>query len=207
MRRLGLHAVVRVTVPQESGNGFEAAVLALSERGVTLECLNKNRVLRLRDVTPGAYVTFRYRDTLVALAGTLFCVKPAGDLRFQLSEECLYRKRGTRMKVEMPLTVRSLASSLESVGTTVDIGPDGMLFESELEATVGDRLNVSFTSQQADKLVSGVVDVVRAGEGMIAVHVPPETHDVRDALGEIVVGLSRAELHHEAHEAEVGPGF
>lgn len=207
MNRLRLHDVVRITVPQDSRGGFRAVVLAFSERGMTLECLDKDCILRLRDVTPDAFVTFRHESTLVALPGTLYCLKPAGDLRFQVAEKSLYRSRGTRMKVEMPIAVRHMDTGAQAEGTTVNIGPDGILIECELEVEVGDPLAVSFASPQTDEQVTGIADVVRAGDGLVAVHLRPESADARNALGQAVVALSRAELSRAAQHTDVGPGF
>jgi len=207
LNRLRLHDVVRVTVPQETGGGFRAVVLAFSERGMTLECVDKGRLLRLHDVTPDAFVTFRHEKSLVALPGTLYCVKPVGDLRFQVSERSLYRSRGTRMTFEMAITVRASATGEQAEGKTVNVGPDGLLIECDLDVTVGERLELSFVSPQTDEQVSGVADVVRAGEGMVAVHLPPESAEARNALGYIVVAMSRVELARALKEPEAGPGF
>jgi hypothetical protein len=206
LNRLRQHDTVLVTVPQGSGRGFEAVVLVFSERGMTLQCKDKTNLLRLPEVIPGAFVTFRHDKSLVALPGTLYCVKPVGDLRFQVSEPSLHRTRGTRLKFEMPVGLRPEGAGLESKGTTVDIGPDGMLIECGLTAAVGDRLTITFESA-AEEQVTGTAEVVRAAEGMVAVRLPPESAAARNALGNIVVARSRAELTRETTHVDAGPGF
>jgi hypothetical protein len=207
LNRLRQHDTVLITPPQGTDHGFEAVVLAFSERGMTLQARDKVRLVRLPDVVPDAFVTFRHEKSLVALPGTLFCVKPVGDLRFQVSEASLYRSRGTRLKYVMPITVREAGSDDEISGATVDVGPDGLLIECETKAALGDNLTVSFASPHRNKQVSGAAQVVRVGPGMVAVRLPRESTAVRNSLGEIVVAQSRAELTRETAKVDVGPDF
>jgi PilZ domain len=207
LNRLREHDTVVVTVPQGTGGGFEATVLVFSERGMTLQAKDKVRLLRIPEVVPGAFVTFRYEKSLVALPGTLYCVKPVGDLRFQVSEASLHRTRGTRLKFEMPISVRRNDSEPDTECVTIDIGPDGMLFECDLETAVGDHLTVSCNSQHYEELVSGAAEVVRTADGLVAVKLPPESAELRNLLGEIVVARSRSNLARTARKADVGPGF
>ena len=206
MNRLRLHEVVLVAVPHGLRDGLLATVLAFSERGMTLQAMDKERVLRLRDANPDSFVTFRHEKALVALPGTVYRLKPIGDLRFQVSERGFYRTRGTRVNYEMPVTVGG-SSGVESEGATVNIGPDGVLIECALETLVGERVTVSFVAPQSNRLVSGAAEVVRAAEGLVAVHLRPDSTEVRNALGNIVVAVSRAELTREVVGSEVGPDF
>jgi hypothetical protein len=207
LNRLRQHDTVLITLPRGTDHGFEAVVLAFSERGMTLQARDKVRLVRLPDVVPGAFVTFRHEKSLVALPGTLFCVKPVGDLRFQVSEASLYRSRGTRLKYVMPIAVREAGSSVDISGATVDVGPDGLLIECATKATLGDRVTVSFAGPHGDEPVGGAAQVVRVGPGMLAVRLPPESTAVRNALGEIVVAQSRAELTRETAKVDVSPDF
>jgi hypothetical protein len=207
VNRLSLHEVVMVSAPHGLREDLAAIVLAFSERGVTLQALDKDKVLRLRDTTPDSFVTFRHEKALVALPGTLYRLKPIGDLRFQVSERSMYRSRGSRVTFAMPVVLSHDSSATQSAGTTVNIGPDGLLIETALTAAVGDRMNVSLASPQTDESVSGLADVVRAGDGLVALHLQPESSDVRNVLGNIVVAVSRSELARKVGASEAGPGF
>ncbi len=211
MKRLQIHDKVLISIPNQAF-GLEAVVLVFSEHGMTLEALDKVAVARLPEAMSGSLISFRYRGTLVALAGTLFCVKPVGDLRFQLADSELHLERGSRFKFEMPITVRLADSEAEVDAKTVDVGPDGLLVECDLEVNLGDSVTVAINSAHVDEVaastaevVTGKAEVVRGpASGLMALRLPPESSAVRNALGELVVAFSRRGLTRPASAAGSG---
>lgn len=212
MKRLREHDRVFVSL-SDSRSAVEAVVLVFSEHGMTLQAVNAHEVSRLTEPALGSFVTFRHGRSLIALAGTVFPVQPEGTLRFQASERSARRSRGTRVKFEMPVTVRRADSSAEAQGKTVDIGPDGLLVMCDLDVVEGEEVALSFTSPEGGRLVTGTAEVVRgAGSGLAALRLPPASRDARNVLGEYVTELSRAalasaELRRGRLEFETGPSY
>jgi hypothetical protein len=213
LKRLREHSRVFVSIPDGRRSAVEAVVLVFSERGMTLQAVNAHDVSRLTEVAPGSFVTFHHGRSLIALAGTVFPVKPEGTLRFQASERSARRSRGTRVKFEMPVTVRRVNSSVDGHGKTVDVGPDGLLIMCDLDIVTGEEVVLSFTSPEGGRLVTGAAEVVRGvGSGLAALHLPATSQDARNVLGEYVTELSRAalartELRREQSEFDTGPSY
>lgn len=182
-------------VSMTGGRGHIAArVLAISDRAVALEALDKADVLRLPDGAVGALLSFPYREGLVALRGTLSQAKTPGDLRFVPSDHASNRRtRGTRMRCVMPVQALVNGSGSTARGFTSWVGPDGVTveFADGWEPAGAVELVIDLESAPSVKAVAKAVGTTEDG---VELQLSQSSSDARHALGTLVVSLSRASV-------------
>lgn len=214
MDRLHDHDSVVVTLPR--GHylvpvSFTARILAVEAMTVALEVERKAETSRLPDRIPDAFMTFRHGDALVGFRGTLHAARPVGDFRFVVADRAASRTRSTRINCMTRCTIRRLPPGgdpgPEAQGITVNIAPGGMLIEAAgADAVTGDLVEFRLTHpDDHDRLITGEANVVRHGDGLVAVAVSDSSPEARGARGALVVARSRALLHRKEPQAPDAP--
>jgi PilZ domain-containing protein len=215
VHRLHDHDNVVVTLPRGHylvPMSFTARILAVDGMTVALEIDQRAETARIPDRVPNGLLTFRHGDTLVGLRGTVHPAHPIGDVRFVVADRAANRSRSTRINCMTRVMIRRIsgeASGSEVQGVTVNVAPGGLLIEaSGTDAVTGDVIEFRMTHpDERDKVISGEADVVRHGQGLVAVAVKEESTDARAALGALVVDRSRRALHRDDPAEPQAPGF
>jgi hypothetical protein len=182
-------------------------VLVVDGRWVALEAVDKLVALRLPRAMEGALLVFACGTALVALKGVLVVDETPGDMRFvAYSHEGLRRKRSTRARVAVPVTVRALEAEAVFDATIVNMSVSGALLDTELGGSPGDRIEIRLSppgrAEQTSEVVGSAV-VQRTEHGRLAVEfehaVAP---DFRTEIARLVIEERRAaRLRREAQLA------
>jgi hypothetical protein len=211
--RLHDHDSVVVTLPRSllAPILFRARILAIAGMTVTLEAENAAETVRVLESVPNAFLTFRHADALVGFRGTLHLTQQSGDFRFNVSDRAAIRSRSTRINCMTGIGVRRVSGEEpgeEVQGVTLNVASAGLLIEAAgTDAVTGDV--VEFHMNHPDErgtVISGEADVVRHGEGLIAVAVTDKSFAARAALAKLVVARSRRALHKNDPVSPEAPG-
>jgi hypothetical protein len=193
MDRLAEFAVVAVT-PEDfalRSQPFAARVLAVSGRVAALEPVDGATTKWLPDDPTGVMMTFDHRQGLVALKGDLLR-QPSGYLSFAVSDGIVIdRRRATRAAAQLAVTLGT--SEQEAPGTTVNISATGMLVDTELAVSVGEKVRVAIDLGDAGAFAAQA-QVTRRHNRLVALHLDHNARDMQAALGAIVIELSRTVL-------------
>ena len=196
MRRLREHDLVVVSLPSDvlaRTGSFDCHVLAVVGSTAALEPRRKADVLWLPPQVDGALMSFRAGPALVGLKGVLSTKEAIGDLRFRVTDGVhMPRLEATRLRLCAPITLR-LGGGPQSEGVTIELGADGILAESRLDASVGDQVELRLSLPGSDAPVETTARVVRRDGGLVGVQLTDR--GTRTTLGTFVLEYNRAQLH------------
>lgn len=202
MERLNEDDWVEVTLPGWGANVLRAPigchVLVADGRWAALEAVDKLATLRLPRVIDGAMLVFAHHDSLVALKGVAAVDDDVpGDLRFvAYPGEGMRRRRSTRAKVAVPVTVRRTEAGTELDATIVDMSVSGALLESRLTVSVGESLEIGLDAPRRSEsalTLRGNAVVRRTDATRFAVEFGPTVApDFRSEITRLVIEERRA---------------
>jgi hypothetical protein len=199
MKRLSALSVAVINPPWRGtlrSDSFECHVLAVVGNTLALEPLDRAATLWLPDRLEDALLTFRDDGLLVGLSGTLWQREGVGDLRFIVTDSIQDNAHAaTRVTLCAPITVRGAGAETAVESLTIDVGPFGMLIESALEPTPGERVSFSLALPGTDEPVEGDAIVTGAAEdGRIELTISRRERDLRSRLARFVVAHNRGLL-------------
>jgi hypothetical protein len=202
VERLNEDDWVEVTLPGWGANVPRAPigchVLVADGRWAALEAVDKLATLRLPRAIDGAMLVFAHHGSLVALKGVVAVDDDVpGDLRF-IAYPCegMRRRRTTRAKVAVPVTVRRAETGAELAATIVNMSVSGALLESELSVSLGESLEVGLcapTRSESATTLLGAAVVRRTDASRFAVEFGPTVApDFRSEITRLVIEERRA---------------
>lgn len=201
MERLNEDDWVEVTLPGWGANVPRAPigchVLVADGRWAALEAVDKLATLRLPRVIDGAMLVFAHHGALVALKGVVAVDDVPGDLRFvAYPGEGIRRRRSTRAKVAVAVTVRRKGNEAELDATIVNMSVSGALLESELSVSLGESLELGLSPpgrSESPKTLLGAAVVRRTDASRFAVEFGPTVApDFRSEITRLVIEERRA---------------
>jgi hypothetical protein len=200
MKRLSALSVAVINPPWRGtlrSDSFECHVLAVIGNTLALEPLDRAATLWLPERLEDALLTFRDDGLLVGLSGTLWQREGVvGDLRFSVTDTIQDNAHSaTRVTLCAPITVRGADAETAVESLTVDVGAFGMLIESALEPTPGERVSFSLALPGTDEPVVGDAIVTSVPEdGKIELTISRRERDLRSRLARFVVAHNRGLL-------------
>jgi hypothetical protein len=199
MKRICALSVIVINPPWRGtlrSDSFECHVLAVVGNTLALEPLDRAATLWLPERLEDALLTIREDNSLVGLSGTLWLKEGVGDLRFTMTDGIQDNTQSaTRVALCAPIAIRAAGAETPVESLTVDVGAFGMLVESQLEATPGERVSFSLALPGTDEPVKGEAVVTGVTEaGGIELAISRRERDLRSRLARFVVAHNRGLL-------------
>jgi len=199
MNRLREYDLVTVTLPEDDARlrnaCFDCHVVAIVGATAALEAVERSQVVWLPERVEGAFMSYRHDDKLVGLKGVLTTKEDVGDLRFTVVDGVQQRRRSaSQLDICAPVLLKRPGVGQECDGVTMNVSADGLLVESDLDATVGEQLELVLSLPGDDEPVQAVATVVRLNSGLVAVQLGHTERVARGRLGSFVLEHNRATL-------------
>ena len=198
MHRLNDFDFVSVSFPVGvlRSSSLDCHVIAMSGGTLALDPVKLESIAWLPDRIPGAFLVFPRDGALLALKGDLIYRGARGDLRFKVTDpQRLDRRRSSRLRIRLPVSVRFAGSDDIVQATTVDISADGLLIHCRSAAAeMGGQVTIELRLPRDDDPITALTTVRRVGDGQFAVEFEPAEKAQGRRIATFVCTRNRATL-------------